>query len=141
MMEILQELTYVNWWAIIAATAATMALGALWYGPLFGKQWMKLEGLTKEDTDNADGSPKVYAQMGVIAFITAIVVAMLVRALEVTAFMDLIILGVLLGVVLRGATHYIHDGFSARKPGVTLIHAGYDAVVVMIVTIVVGVWQ
>lgn len=140
-MNILNELAYINWLAIVAATIATMALGAVWYGPLFGKQWMKLEGLSEADVNNADGSPKVYTQMGIIALITSVAIAALVRALDVTAFVDLLVLGALLGVVLRGATHYIHDGFSARKPGVTLIHTGYDAVVVVVMTIIVGLWR
>ena len=38
----------INYWALIAAAVANMAIGALWYGPVFGKQWKKLMGLTEE---------------------------------------------------------------------------------------------
>jgi len=38
-----------NYLAIIAAAIASMLIGWLWYGPLFGKQWMKLAGLKKSD--------------------------------------------------------------------------------------------
>ena len=31
----------VNWLAIVAGMVANMVVGALWYGPLFGKRWMK----------------------------------------------------------------------------------------------------
>lgn len=31
----------VNYWAVIIAAIANMVLGALWFGPLFGKLWMK----------------------------------------------------------------------------------------------------
>jgi len=41
------ELT-INYWALIAAAAANMAIGALWYGPVFGKQWRKLAGISDE---------------------------------------------------------------------------------------------
>ncbi len=34
----------VNWTAVLAAAAACMVLGSLWYGPLFGKAWMKSMG-------------------------------------------------------------------------------------------------
>lgn len=39
----------VNYVALLLAAVAAMAVGFLWYGPmLFGKQWMKLMGITKE---------------------------------------------------------------------------------------------
>lgn len=41
----------VNLFACLGATIACMLLGMLWYGPLFGKPWMKLVGLTKKDAD------------------------------------------------------------------------------------------
>jgi hypothetical protein len=43
----------VNWVAILGAGIVSMILGFIWYGPLFGKQWMKLTGLTKKDAEKA----------------------------------------------------------------------------------------
>lgn len=140
-MDIFNELAHLNWLAVIAATIVTMALGTVWYGPLFGKKWMQLEGLTKKEVDNADGMPQVYAQMGVIALLTSIVMAVLAGMLGVTTVSEALLLGLLVGVVLRGATHYIHDGFSHRKPGVTFIHASYDVAVIVLVTLIVGLWR
>ncbi len=31
----------VNWLAVLLGTVLSMALGALWYGPLFGQLWLK----------------------------------------------------------------------------------------------------
>lgn len=38
----------VNYLAILLCTILSMILGTLWYGPLFGKPWMKMMGITKE---------------------------------------------------------------------------------------------
>ena len=38
----------VNLLAVLAAAVATMVLGAIWYGPLFGKSWMSAHGYTPE---------------------------------------------------------------------------------------------
>ena len=38
----------VNYLAVLVAAVLSMVLGFLWYGPLFGKPWMKLMGWTKE---------------------------------------------------------------------------------------------
>lgn len=42
----------INYWAVIAAAIANIAIGALWYGPVFGKYWKKLMGFT-DDTMKA----------------------------------------------------------------------------------------
>lgn len=38
----------VNWVSVFVAALSGFAIGALWYGPLFGKPWMRLSGMTKE---------------------------------------------------------------------------------------------
>jgi hypothetical protein len=38
----------VNWLSVFVAALSGFAIGALWYGPLFGKPWMRLTGMTKE---------------------------------------------------------------------------------------------
>lgn len=39
---------YVNYVAVVAAAIVNMVLGFVWYGPLFGKQWVALMGWSKE---------------------------------------------------------------------------------------------
>lgn len=61
----------INYMAVAAAAVVNMALGFLWYGPLFGKQWMKMMGLSREDMEKAKKSgamPKLYviAAVGVL---------------------------------------------------------------------------
>jgi hypothetical protein len=40
----------INWWAILVTTVISFGLGNLWFGPLFGKYWMKVVlGMTPEE--------------------------------------------------------------------------------------------
>jgi Protein of unknown function (DUF1761) len=39
----------INYWAVLVSAFVPMAIGFVWYGPLFGKLWMRLTGVT-EDT-------------------------------------------------------------------------------------------
>ena len=43
----------INLIAVGLAGLMGMTVGALWYGPIFGKQWMKLMGFTKEAINEA----------------------------------------------------------------------------------------
>ncbi|MDO8560493.1 MAG: DUF1761 domain-containing protein [bacterium] len=53
----------INYAAVVVAAVASMAIGFAWYGPLFGKQWMALSGITPEKiaTDKKKGMNKLYA--------------------------------------------------------------------------------
>jgi hypothetical protein len=36
----------VNYWAVLVAALFTFVLGFLWYGPVFGRHWMRLAGIS-----------------------------------------------------------------------------------------------
>lgn len=67
--------TAVNYWAIIACGAAAMFLGFVWYGPLFGKQWMAMVGMTEADIEAAKKDPAKMYQSYAITFVGAVVMA------------------------------------------------------------------
>jgi hypothetical protein len=51
-----------------------MVIGSLWYGPLFGKQWMTLAGLSKEKMEaEKSNMGKLYATQGVASLVMAYV--------------------------------------------------------------------
>jgi hypothetical protein len=47
----------VNLLAVAVATIVAFVIGMLWYGPLFGKQWMKMMGYTPESMKAMKMSP------------------------------------------------------------------------------------
>lgn len=60
----------INWLAVVVATLSTFVLGAIWYGPVFGKVWMKENGFTEEDLKDANMG-KIYGTAFVLEFIMA----------------------------------------------------------------------
>lgn len=60
---------------IIIAAVAAQGLGFLWYGPLFGKTWMGLMGLTEKDKEKAkqQGMAKTFVMSFVASLVTATV--------------------------------------------------------------------
>jgi len=67
----------VNYMGILFAAVASMVVGFLWYSPLlFGHQWMKLVGLTKEKMEDAKGEMgKTYSISFVLSLLTAYVLS------------------------------------------------------------------
>ncbi len=67
----------INYVAVGGAAFASMVIGFLWYGPIFGKKWMALSGITKEQivASKKKGMAKQYALMFVGSLIMAYVLA------------------------------------------------------------------
>lgn len=42
----------INWLAVLVASASAFVVGGIWYGPLFGKAWMNVTGITEEAMTN-----------------------------------------------------------------------------------------
>ncbi|MDQ6985089.1 MAG: DUF1761 domain-containing protein [Candidatus Dojkabacteria bacterium] len=60
---------------IVIAAIANIFLGMIWYGPLFGKEWMRLVGIKKEDTEP---NPSSYAISIGSALLTASVMSLFI---------------------------------------------------------------
>ena len=65
----------VNYWAVLVCGVASMVLGYLWYGPLFGKMYMKLMGWENVDPAKREEMMKGMTKSYILAFIGALVMA------------------------------------------------------------------
>jgi hypothetical protein len=69
-------LVHVNYLAVLLCGVAAMIIGYLWYGPLFGKEWKSLVGMTDEKMKKATNSMlQNYAAMFLYALVMAYVLA------------------------------------------------------------------
>lgn len=67
----------INYLAVVVAAIANMVIGFVWYGPLFGKTWMKLSGITPEKIESAkaSGLGKTYLLASVGSLVMSFVLA------------------------------------------------------------------
>ena len=70
-------MTEVNYLAVFVAALSSIVLGSLWYGPVFGKPWMKMMGMTKESMKGVSSSEmgKLYGIQFVGSLVMAFVLA------------------------------------------------------------------
>ena len=63
----------INYLAVLAAAVASMVVGFLWYGPLFGKMWISLMNFDKKKMQEAKkkGMGKMYA----LTFLTSLIMS------------------------------------------------------------------
>lgn len=79
----------INYFAVTAATIAAQVIGFTWYGPLFGKLWMKLSGMSEKQIADAKkkgmkGMKSTFAISILGSFVMAFVLAHFVDYVEAT---------------------------------------------------------
>lgn len=130
-----------NYFAVAAAIVLNMALGALWYGPLFAKPWMALNNLTEELIKEQGGATKGYIIAVIVSAIIAFVIALLAEAVGVENAGEGAILGAVAGVGLVATTFGVSYVFESKAVKHWLINAGYPVVSMTLIGTLVGGWQ
>ena len=127
----------INWLAVLTATVSAFILGGLWYGPLFGRAWLRASGLTEERV--ASGSRgKIFGIAFVLDFLAAAVLAPFLGpdatfsfGLAAGAAVGLCWVGTALGVV------YL---FEHRPLAHWLVNAGYQFLAFTVMGGILGAW-
>ena len=112
--------------ATLVATVAGFGLGALWYGPLFGKAWMAAVGLTEEQIRRQMNPARTYGITFVVGLVAAYVFGLFLGPNPGLAFS--IAAGAAAGLFWVAASLATNDLFEGRPAILIVINGGYHAV-------------
>jgi predicted membrane protein len=127
-----------NFIAILVSALAGFALGGIWYGPLFGKAWMRESGMTPEKTRSAN-MPKIYGTVLVLNLIAATSLAMFVGP-EATWRFGLFA-GFMTGLTFIATALGVIYLFESRGLRLWLINAGYQIAIFSVMGTILGAWH
>ena len=133
-MDILTALS-VKWWAVLIGIVVNFVVGMLWYGPFFGKVWMKLVGLTQEEIQEGGSSP-IYLFSVLTAIISTYVLGVLLNLVNTQTIPAAIGVGLLLWLGIFLAPTVNHNLYESRPAKLLLINGFYDFTTIFIVSIV-----
>lgn len=132
------EISGLNWLAIIVATVAGFIIGAIWYGPLFGDAWLSAIGKT---ADQIQPSPAPFVISFFTALITAIVLAMLISALNISTLGGGVVLGLLVGVGFIATAMASDAAFGDTGLNLWLIQSGYRVLYSVVMGAILAAWR
>ncbi len=135
----------VNYLAIFIAAVGSMVIGYLWYGPLFGKMWMKEMGISKEKMTKA--MKKNMATYGLM-FVGSLVMALVLARATVFASAYLRVNGLSAGL-MSGFWNWL--GFVApvtlgsllwegKSIKLWILNNGYYLVTLLVMGAIIAVW-
>lgn len=137
------DLSSINWLAVIVAAVAFFGLGAVWYGPIFGKAWQKGVGLSDEEIKNANMG-KLFGSAFVFALIISFGMAMFFYGFGENPDMNATYgatMGLMTGIFFLFPSISMNYLFARKSSALMLIDSGYHIVAYTIVGIILGVWQ
>ena len=129
-----------NYLAVLASAIASFVIGMIWYGPLFGKRWMKLSGVTPQKMKGK--SPVQSMLMGFVAsLVTAYVLATFVGYMMSDTFM----LGAQLAFWLwLGLVAPVQLGsflWEGKPFSLFVLNTAYNLVTLIVMTGILAVWH
>ena len=129
----------INYFAVAVAAVSSFVIGALWYSPvLFGKAWMRENGLSEEKIRNSN-----MAVIFGVSFLLSVIISF-----NLAAFLGKdaglawgLTAGGLAGIGWVAASLGILYLFERKSLRLFLINAGYQAVTYVVAGGIIGAWQ
>lgn len=130
-------LSGINWLAVLVAAVLSFGVGAVWFGPFFGKAWMEEVNKTPEEL----GSPtKAMSLSAVTTLITAIALAYVFDVVGVGNWMDGVLWGLSIGLFFVGTSMYSDSLFHGASTRLATITIGHRVVYFTVMGAVLGAW-
>ncbi|MHC1737664.1 MAG: DUF1761 domain-containing protein [Ignavibacteriaceae bacterium] len=128
----------INYLAVIVSAILSFVIGSLWYGPLFGKIWLKEIGLDPKELEQAN----MFKIFGTAFILTLII------GFNLAAFLgpdsDLtsgLLYGALAGIGWVSASIGVVYLFGRKSFKLFLVDAGYQVVIYTLMGGIIGLWK
>ena len=118
--------TSVNWLAVIVGTVVSMALGTLWYGPLFGKTWLRLIGKSPEEIES---DPTMYIKTAVAAFVAMLFLNLVVTSVGSVSFLSGFVVGTLTFIGFGATQTFVYTTSEGPSERVWFLFGAYQIIV------------
>ena len=133
----------INIWAILACGVASLVIGFIWYGPLFGKAWAAYTGWTEEKVKSIPSSrmARTYILTVAAALVTAFVLDLFAWALDSSGIKAGLFLGLLTGVGFSAMAFATTHLFEHKPVGLWLIVSGYQLAYQVAAAVIITLWR
>lgn len=132
----------INWIAVLLAALSSMIVGSIWYGPAFGKQWIKLANVKKDPNFTAAKATRMYLGTLLTVFVTATVLAygtVLIHNSSANDYLlDAVLAGIVLAVGVVATRLYMQDSFEGRRKMLTALNVANVIVTYLVMAVIIG---
>ncbi len=131
----------IHWLAVVVGTVAFMGLGFLWYGPLFGKPWLAAMEKLGRKREDMTMSPGLIVVNVVTAFISNLVLDLVILGFGATQWWVGLIAGAVVWVGVGATAATTSSVFEGRPWALWTIFFFYELVLYAGMGVVYTVWR
>ena len=136
-MENFDHFSHLNIWPILVAAVSGFILGAIYYGPLFGKAWQKEVGLS--DAEVSSGAAQTFIPSFLLAIVASFTLALFMG--DHLGWKNGLIIGLTAGIGIAVTANTTNQLFERRSVKLMLINAGYWVLNLGIMGVILGAWR
>ena len=127
-----------SWAGAVVGALGFFFFGALWYGPLFGKQWMAATGMTEERARESN-LPLVFGGTLVMEILAGIGLAAIMAAGDGNASIGTgLVTGLVVALLVAVPVLIVQSLYERKQPVLWALNAGYNLVGFAIMGAVIG---
>lgn len=131
----------INHMAVWLSVIILFGLGFLWYGPLFGEQWMNMVGLTMADIEANPPGAGIWITNIIATVVPVYVLAWLFTKLNVNSAISGLIYGFLISFSFVFLSRMTGDMFAQNPYGLSWITGGFDIIALSLSGLILGAWR
>ena len=135
----------INIWAVIVSAIAAMVIGSIWWGPLFGKMWIKEMGMENMSAEHKAAMKKgmtwMYVQQFILSFIQAWVLADLLNKAAVWGAGAATGLAVLLWLGFQAPIQYGNKIWGGKKMHFVVATLASSLVTMLVMAWILAAWK
>lgn len=130
----------VNLLAVLVAGIVPMIIGALWYGPLFGKRWMDLMETPEEELRQGFNPLKTHGVGFLLSLVTAYVLAQLLAEYAGGAMVGVHV-GLLALIAFVLPVSHQSVAYEGRNAGLAWLNILFNGVALVAQAVVIASWR
>lgn len=131
----------INYLAVLVCALVPMLIGALWYGPIFGKAWMEAVGKTEEEIKKDFNPAKTYGLTVATNFVVAYALARILGYTGASSIGEGLMIALLCWMGFVAGTFYINNLFEGKPTKLILINIFYHLVVILVYSVILSAWK
>jgi len=136
------DLSAINWLAVLVAALASFMVGGLWYGAIFGKKWIEVNGHDEAaQKAMAERQGKTFLGFIIGDLIAASAIAILMNNLENPSVGVGVGLAFLIWIGALAPIGHAKNAANGRPLGVWLLDTPHELLSVMAMAMVIGGWR
>ena len=130
----------INWLAVLVAGVSAFVVGGIWYGPLFGKAWQQMNGISDEQI-KASSQAKTFGGAFVLTLIASFGMAMLMQLHAAPGLSSGLGVGTVVGLAFVATSLGINYLFALKSMRLYLVDAGYLVLMFAVMGVIIGAWR